>query len=312
MSAAVLLYIRHNGIFYMKAEADGVKKTILDLNRMVADGEKITYLTAYDYLTAKYQEKAGVDMILVGDSMGMVSLGYDTTFPVTMDDMISACKAVRRGAPNTFVIGDMPYMSYQISNEQAIENAGRFIKEAGCDAVKLEGCNPSITQRIKAISEAGILVSGHIGLTPQFAGQLGGYKAQGRSADAALKLLAQAKDIEEAGAAMTLVEGVPSVVGRAITERSGIPILGIGAGSFTHGQLLIYADMVGMYDNFTPKFVKKYADVGAELYKGFQAYCDEVRGGQFPDDNEHTYKISSEEAEKLAEILKSTGGGGTK
>lgn len=155
-----------------------MKKTILDFNKMVVNGEKITYLTAYDYLTAKYQERAGIDMILVGDSTGMVTLGYDTTFPVTMDDMISASKAVRRGAPNTFIVGDMPYMSYQISNEQAVKNAGRFIKEAGCDAVKMEGCNPTITQRLKAIADSGILVSGHIGLTPQFAGQLGGYKAQ--------------------------------------------------------------------------------------------------------------------------------------
>jgi 3-methyl-2-oxobutanoate hydroxymethyltransferase len=242
-------------------------------------------------------------MILVGDSMGMVSLGYDTTFPVTMDDMISASKAVRRGAPNTFIIGDMPYMSYQVSDEQAVENAGRFIKEAGCDAVKMEGCNPSIAQRLKAINEAGILVSGHIGLTPQFAGQIGGYKAQGRTAETALKLLEQAKELEKAGAAMILVEGVPAIVGKAITENAGILILGIGAGSYTHGQLLIYADMVGMYDNFTPKFVKKYADVGGELLRGFTEYCEDVRAGKFPDDGVHAYKIPAEEAKKLEELL---------
>ena len=281
-----------------------MKKTIIDFNKMVSEGAKITYLTAYDYLTAKYQERAGVDMILVGDSMGMVSLGYKTTFPVTMDDMIRASRAVRVGAPNTFIVGDMPYMSYQISDEQAVENAGRFIKEADCDAVKLEGCNQSISRRVEAISNAGILVSGHIGLTPQFAGQLGGYKAQGRTAETAIKLLKQARDLENAGAAMILVEGVPSIVGKAITERAGIPILGIGAGSHTHGQLLIYADMVGMYDNFTPKFVKKYADVGAELLRGFTEYCKEVRDGNFPDDNEHTYKISEEEVERLMEYLR--------
>ena len=281
-----------------------MKKTILDFNRMAAEGEKITYLTAYDYLTAKYQERADIDMILVGDSMGMVSLGYDSTFPVTMDDMIRASSAVKRGAPNTFIIGDMPYMSYQISDEQAIANAGRFIKEAGCDAVKMEGCNPQIAGRLKAIADAGILVSGHIGLTPQFAGQLGGYKAQGRSAETALSLVAQAKELENAGACMILVEGVPSIVGKAITERAGIPILGIGAGSYTHGQLLIYADMVGMYDNFTPKFVKKYADVGAELLRAFTEYRDDVRTGAFPSDNDHTYKISNEEAKKLEDLLK--------
>ena len=281
-----------------------MKKSILDFSRMVAEGKKITYLTCYDYLTAKYQERAGVDMILVGDSMGMVLLGHETTFPVTMEDMISACKAVRRGAPNTFIIGDMPYMSYQISDEQAVENAGRFIKEAGCDAVKLEGCNPRISSRINALAEAGILASGHIGLTPQFAGQLGGYKAQGRTADTALKLIAQAKELELAGAAMTLVEGVPSIVGKAIADQANIPILGIGAGSHTHGQLLIYADMVGYYDNFTPKFVKKYADIGMELQRAFTEYCKEVKEGAFPDDVEHTYKISDEEAKKLEELLK--------
>ena len=281
-----------------------MKKTILDFNRMVAENEKITYLTAYDYLTAKYQERAGVDMILVGDSMGMVSLGYDTTFPVTMDDMIRACQAVRRGAPNTFIVGDMPYMSYQISDEQAIKNAGRFVQEAGCDAIKLEGCNPAVCQRVRAISEAGILVSGHLGLTPQFAGQLGGYKAQGKTAETALKLLAQAKATEEAGAAMILIEGVPAIVGKAITERAGVPILGIGAGSHTHGQLLIYADMVGLYDNFFPKFVKKYADVGAELKRGFEAYVEEVRTGKFPHDVEHTYSITEAESKKLEELLK--------
>jgi len=281
-----------------------MKKSILDFNKMVDDKEKIVFLTAYDYLTAKYQERAGVDMILVGDSLGMVSLGYDATFPVTMDDMIHHCKAVRRGAPNTFIVGDMPYMSYQVSDEQAVANAGRFIKEAGCDCIKLEGAGTAILSRVKAINDAGILVMGHIGLTPQFAGQLGGYKAQGRSAQAAVKLVDQAKAIEQNGACSILVEGVPAIVGKKITERAGIPILGIGAGSYTHGQLLIYADMVGYYDNFTPKFVKKYADVGAELLKGFTEYAKEVREGAFPDDKVHSYKISKEEADKLNEILK--------
>ena len=279
------------------------KKSILDFQSMVSKGEKITYLTAYDYLTAKMQERAGVDMILVGDSLGMVSLGYDTTFPVTMDDMIRHSQAVRRGAPNTFVIGDMPYMSYQISDESAIENAGRFIKEAGCDCVKLEGGGPRILKRIQAINEAGVLCMGHIGLTPQFMGQIGGYKAQGKTAQAAMSLLRQAKLIEEAGACSILVEGVPAAVGKAITEQAGIPILGIGAGSFTHGQLLIYADMVGLYDNFTPKFVKKYANVGETLTNAFAQYVKEVREGQFPVDSEHTYKMKDEEVTELARIL---------
>ena len=281
-----------------------MKKSILDFNRMMSTGDKIVYLTCYDYLTAKYQERAGVDMILVGDSMGMVTLGHETTFPVTMDDMISHCQAVRRGAPNTFIVGDMPYMSYQVSDEDAVRNAGRFIKEAGCDCIKLEGAGDAITSRIKAISDAGILVMGHIGLTPQFAGQLGGYKAQGKSADAALKLMEQARTIEAAGACSILVEGVPAIVGKVITEKAGIPILGIGAGSFTHGQLLIYADMVGLYDDFTPKFVKKYANLGEQLKKAFTEYCNEVREGAFPEDDKHTYTISAEEESKLKELLK--------
>ena len=166
-----------------------MKKSILDFHRMTKTGEKITWLTGYDYLTAKYEEKAGVDMILVGDSLGMVTLGYDTTYPVTMDEMIIHSKAVRRGAPNTFVVGDMPYMSYQVSNEEAVRNAGRFTKEALCDAIKLEGGGAEICERIRAIASIGILVFGHIGLTPQFGAQMGGYKAQGKSAEAAKKLL---------------------------------------------------------------------------------------------------------------------------
>ncbi|AET69708.1 3-methyl-2-oxobutanoate hydroxymethyltransferase [Desulfosporosinus orientis DSM 765] len=280
------------------------KKSIHDFHQMVANGEKIVYLTAYDYLTAKMEEKAGVDMILVGDSLGMVSLGYDTTFPVTMDDMIRHCQAVRRGAPNTFIVGDMPYMSYQASDEQAVANAGRFVKEALVDAIKLEGGGPMIASRIKAIQQAGILAMGHIGLTPQFMGQLGGYKAQGRSAQAAISLVRQAKLLEEAGAFSILVEGVPTAVGKAITERAdNIPILGIGAGPYTHGQLLIYADMVGLYDNFVPKFVKKYANAGEVMTNAFKEYAQDVREGKFPLDGEHTYKMQEEEVKEFTALL---------
>ncbi|SDF60885.1 3-methyl-2-oxobutanoate hydroxymethyltransferase [Sporomusa acidovorans] len=279
------------------------KKTINDFRQMVDKGEKIVYLTAYDYLTAKMQEKAGVDMILVGDSLGMVCLGYDTTFPVTMDDMVRHCQAVRRGAPNTFIVGDMPYMSYQKSDEDAVANAGRLVKEALVDCIKLEGGGEMIASRISAIQQAGILVMGHIGLTPQFMGQIGGYRAQGRSAAAAMKLVNEAKAVEAAGAFSILVEGVPAAVGKVITERAGIPILGIGAGSYTHGQLLIYADMVGMYDNFTPKFVKKYANVGEILTNAFKEYTKEVRQGQFPNDDDHTYKMSVEEVKEFLALL---------
>lgn len=280
-----------------------MKKSILDFRRMKQNGEKIAWLTGYDYLTAKYEEKAGLDMILVGDSGGMVQLGYETTYPVTMNEMIQLSTAVRRGAPNTFIVGDMPYMSYQTSNEEAVYNAGRFTKEALCDAIKLEGGGPEICKRIKAIADVGILVFGHIGLTPQFAAQMGGYKAQGKSAEAAQRLLEEALRIQEAGACAILVEGVPEIVGKLITNKLSIPVLGIGAGSFTNGQLLIYADMVGYYDNFTPKFVKKYAEVGKLLEQAFTEYVAEVRAGQFPIDGVHTYKISEEERNKIENLL---------
>jgi 3-methyl-2-oxobutanoate hydroxymethyltransferase len=243
-------------------------------------------------------------MILVGDSLGMVSLGYDKTFPVTMEDMIRHSQAVRRGAPGTFIVGDMPYMSYQVSDEQAIENAGRFIKEADMDCVKLEGAGPRITNRVRAINEAGILCMGHIGLTPQFMGQLGGYRAQGRTAQAALRLVDQAKILEQAGANSILLEGIPAAVGKAITERATIPILGIGAGSHTHGQLLIYADMVGLYDIFTPKFVKKYANVAEVLTNAFSEYVKDVKEKKFPVDSEHTYNMKDEEVAELTKLLK--------
>ncbi len=276
-----------------------MKKTILDFQKMAENEEKITFLTAYDYLTAKYQERAGIDMILVGDSLGMVCLGYDKTFPVTMDEMISHSRAVRRGAPNTYIVGDMPYMSYQVSDEEAVRNAGRFIKEADCDCVKLEVAGPGTVQRIKAIVDAGIPVMGHVGLTPQFAGMIGGYKAQGKSAAAAEKILNLSKSVEEAGACSILVEGVPAVVGKLVKKNLSIPVLGIGAGSCVDGQLLIYADMLGFYDDFTPKFVKKYAELGKLMQEAFEEYVKEVRGGAFPEDAVHSYKISEEEAEKI-------------
>lgn len=279
------------------------KKTILDFRRMAAEGEKIVYLTGYDYLTAKYEERAGIDMILVGDSLGNVILGYDSTYPVTMEDMLIHCKAVRRGAPNTFIVGDMPFMSYQVSDEEAVRNAGLLCKEARMDCVKLEGITDSCISRVKAINDAGMLVMGHIGLTPQFGAQMGGNKAQGKSCDAALRLVDAAKKLEEAGACSILVEGVPAVVGKAITERANIPILGIGAGSYTHGQLLIFADMVGYFDDFTPKFVKKYGDVGGELLRSFTAYAEEVRNGSFPVDAVHSYKIDPAEVEALEKAL---------
>ncbi len=279
------------------------KKSIIDLRNMKAAGEKIVWLTAYDYMTAKYEERAGVDMILVGDSAGNVMHGYKDTYPVTMDEMISHAQAVRRGAPGTFCVGDMPFMSYQISNEDAVYNAGRFIKESDMDCVKLEGYTPSCLERIHALNDAGMVVIGHIGLTPQFAAQLGGNKAQGKSLDATKKLMQAARDIESAGAAMILVEGVPAIAGKAIHDSVSIPVLGIGAGSHMDGQLLIFADMVGLYDDFTPKFVKKYANVAEEYLRAFGEYASEVRGGSFPDDSVHSYKIAPEEAEAIQKLL---------
>lgn len=279
------------------------KKTIPDFISMKANGEKVTWITGYDYLTAKYIERAGMDMILVGDSLGMVQLGYETTFPVTMDDMVRACQSVRRGAPNTFIVGDMPYMSYQESDEEAIHNAGRLIKEGGADCVKLEGGTALIGQRMAAITGAGIAAIGHIGLTPQFMAQIGGYKAQGKTADAALKLIEQAKMLEAAGAWSVLIEGVPTVVGKAVCNALEIPVYGIGAGSQVDGQLIIYADMVGYYDDFCPKFVKKYAEVGKVLQGAFESYVSEVKNGAFPEDDKHAYKIAPEEAAAIEEII---------
>ena len=276
-----------------------MKKTVIDLREMKQMGEKISFITGYDYMTAKYEEQAGIDMILVGDSLGNVLLGYDSTIPVTMGEMIIHAKAVRRGAPNTFIVGDMPFMSYQVSDEKAIENAGRFIKEAGCDCIKLEGADSLILDRIRAISGVGILVMGHLGLTPQFTAKLGGLKAQGKSFEAAKALLEQAKEVEKAGAFAVLIEGVPAIVGKLIRDNLTIPALGIGAGSYMDGQLLIYADMLGLYEDFTPKFVKKYANIGQDIKNAFTRYNNEIKNGTFPVDEEHSYKIKEDEAKKI-------------
>ena len=240
------------------------KKTVLDFLDMKTRGEKITFLTAYDYPLASFAEQAGVEMLLVGDSLGMVVYGLPGTIPVTMDEMIIHSRAVRRGAPCTFVIGDMPFMSYQSSVEKSVENAGRFLKEAEMDAIKLEG-GRRVEEQIKAIVEAGIPVMGHIGLTPQSSGQLGGFKAQGRTAEAARELMLDAIAIEEAGAFSILLEAIPPEVGEAITERLSIPTLGIGAGIHCDGQLLISGDMLGLVEAFTPRFVKKYANLSGVI-----------------------------------------------
>ena len=273
------------------------KVTILTLQEKMAAGEQITMITGYDYPMALMQEKAGMVIILVGDSLGMTVLGFDSTLPVGMDTMIDHAKAVRRGAPTAYVIGDMPYMSYQISIEQAIKNAGRFMQEAGCDAIKLEG-GSNVVDIVEALTKATIPVMGHIGLTPQSIAMLGGFKSQGRSLEAAEKLIDDAKALEEAGIVTLLIEAVPPEVGRIITEQANVPVIGIGAGPHCHGQLLISHDMLGCFEAFTPKFVKKYTDLGNAMREAFEAYINEVKEGKFPAE-EHYYKMHPGEAEEL-------------
>jgi len=278
------------------------KLMIHDLYEMKKNGEKITWLTSYDFPMAQFAEEAGIEMILVGDSLGMCVYGYEGTVPVTMDQCIVHCDAVRRGAPNTFVMGDMPFMSYHTSNEDAVRNAGRFIKETGVDSVKLEG-GVRIAGRIRAIVDAGILVCGHIGLTPQSSGQLGGHKAQGRTADSARLVIDDALAVQEAGAHMLLLEAIPPEVARFITKKLSIPVLSIGAGIDCDGQLLIVSDMIGQFKAFTPKFVKKYAAVAEVITNAMKEYVKEVKEGQFPKD-EHCYHMIKGEEEQFEALLK--------
>ncbi len=276
------------------------KLSIIDFYNKRAAGEKITWLTSYDFPTAQFAEAAGLDMLLVGDSLGMCVYGYKGTVPVTMDQCIVHCDAVRRGAPNTFVIGDMPFLSYQVSDEQAVLNAGRFLKEADVDAIKLEG-GVRVKSRIRAIADAGITVCGHIGLTPQSSGLLGGHKAQGRTAEAAKLVVQDALAVQEAGARMLLVEGVPPEVTRYIHSKLDIPVYSIGAGPYCDGQLLIVSDLIGQFQAFTPKFVKQYCNVAKIITDAMKAYCQDVRAGEFPDDDKYCYKmIAGEEAKFLA------------
>jgi len=269
--------------------SDKKKHSIHTIQKMKASGDKVAWLTAYDYPTAEFAEAADLDMLLVGDSLGMCVYGYEGTVPVTMDQCIVHCEAVRRAAPNTFVMGDMPFMSYQVSDEDAVVNAGRFLKEAGVDALKLEG-GKRIISRIKAILDAGMVVCGHIGLTPQSSGQLGGHKAQGRTIASARALIEDALAIEDAGAQMVLLEAVPPEVAGFIAKKLSIPVFGIGAGPETDGQLIIVSDIIGQFQAFTPKFVKKYANVAQVVTDAMKAYVSEVRGGVFPAD-EHCYHM---------------------
>ena len=276
---------------------DRDKITLNYLYEKMEAGEKISWLTAYDYPTANYAEQAGIEMILVGDSGGMTLLGYDSTLPVSMDEMVVMTKAVTRATDTTFVVGDMPYMSYQPSDEKAIESAGRFMGECGTDAVKLEG-GRRMASRVEAIVEAGIPVIGHIGMTPQSAAQLGGYKSQGKDAESAKELLADAQALQDAGAFAVLLEAIPERVGEKIYEEADVPIYGIGAGAATDGQLLIVQDILGLFELFKPKFVKRYAELGEEMVEAMSQYKKEVKEGEFPAE-EHCYRMPDEEYEKF-------------
>jgi 3-methyl-2-oxobutanoate hydroxymethyltransferase len=278
------------------------KLTRLDLQKMKDSGQTAVWVTAYDYWTAQFAEQAGMDMILVGDSLGMCIYGYEGTIPVTMDQCIWHSEAVRRGASNTFIIGDMPFLSYQVNRDEAVRNAGRFFKEARVDAIKLEG-GRRVCPQIKSIAEGGMLVMGHIGLTPQSSGQLGGFKAQGRTAETALELIEDAKAIQAAGAYSLLVEAVPPEVCRIIRDELTIPVYSIGAGIDADGQLMIVSDILGIFQAFTPKFVKKYANLGQETLKALSTYADDVRAGRFPE-TQHTYNMVDGELPKLKKALR--------
>ena len=273
------------------------KVTIAELHQKKAMGQKISMMTAYDYPTANLVDQAGIDTILVGDSLGMVMLGYDSTVPVTMDEMIHHCKAVSRGAKSTFIIGDMPFMSYQTNVEKAIENAGRFMKEAACDSVKLEGGSEMVPV-VKAIVTAGVPVCGHIGLTPQTATMLSGFKVQAKDAESARQLVKSAKDLEEAGAFMIVMECIPDLVAEKITKELKIPTIGIGAGKHCDGQVLVYHDLVGLFERFTPKFVKQYINLAPKIKEALIQFKREVEEGIFPGP-EHTFSIKEEEAKKI-------------
>lgn len=279
------------------------KVTLRTLFKKVAEGEPISWLTCYDYPTAYFQEEAGIDMILVGDSLGMTMLGYDTTLPVKMEDMIRHTQAVRRGAPNVFLVGDMPYMSYQPSVETAIRNAGRFMAEAGTDSIKLEG-GAEMADRIEGIVKAGIPAIGHLGLTPQSVAALGGYRVQGRGAFQAKKIIDDAKALEEAGAFAILLEMVPDRVTRIITERAeDCIILSLGSGPDAHGQLLIYHDMFGLYPKFKPRMAKVFGNAGEVILNGLTQYATEVGDKTFPQP-ENWFTIKDEEFAELEEMLK--------
>lgn len=266
----------------MSTQVKMSKVTTAVIREMKRKGEIITVLTAYDYPTGLVVDEAGVDIILVGDSLGMVVLGYDSTIPVTMEDMLHHTKAVSRAVKRALVIGDMPFMSYQISAEEALYNAGRFLQEADAHGVKLEG-GREVAEITRRITSAGIPVMAHLGLTPQSVHQIGGYRVQGKDEASAKRILEDAKMLEEAGAFSLVLECVPASLAKLVTESISIPTIGIGAGIHCDGQVLVLHDMLGMFEKFTPKFVKQYAQLNVLMKEGVRQYVDEVRGGLFPE-----------------------------
>lgn len=274
-----------------------MKNTIITFKQSKQQGRKISMLTAYDYSTAKLMDEAGINAILVGDSLGNVVLGYEDTLSVTMEDMIHHGAAVARGAKNAMVVVDMPFMSYQASVYDAVVNAGRLMKEGRASAVKLEG-GKDVCPQVKAVTEAGIPVMGHLGLTPQSINALGGHRVQGKTQQAAQKLLDDARALQEAGAFAVVLECVPEKLADKVTKELEIPTIGIGAGSGCDGQVLVYQDMLGMFSDFTPKFVKKFANVGQVMKEAFKSYIDEMQQGSFPS-QEHCYSIDDDIIEKL-------------
>ncbi len=273
------------------------KVAIPDLMAKKKAGEKITMLTAYDFSMASFIDQAGMDMILVGDSLGMVVLGYESTVPVTMEEMLHHCRAVRRGVRYAFLVGDMPFMSYNISREEAIRNAGRFLKETGCDAVKLEG-GLEVADTVRAIVEAGIPVMAHIGLTPQTVSKLGGFRVQGKDRAAARRLLDSARALESAGAFAVVMECIPDKLAGLITRSVGMPTIGIGAGPECDGQVLVTNDLLGLYEKFLPKFVKQYVQLYPRIREALEDYVREVKAGGFPGP-EHSFSMDPQDLKPL-------------
>ena len=281
----------------MEGKMDRKKITPVDIQAMKREGKRIAMLTAYDYHTALLEDRAGIEIILVGDSLAMTVLGYENTLPVTMDAMIHHTQAVTRGAKYALIIGDMPFMSYNTSERDAILNAGRFMKEGGADAVKLEG-GASVKEIVRAIVRAGIPVMGHIGLTPQTISMLGGFKVQGKDAQGAQKIIDDALSLEDVGAFSVLLEAVPAPIAKRVTERLNVPTIGIGAGVHCDGQVLVVHDVLGLFDRFTPKFAKRYVNLSELMLKAFDSYREEVTKGTFPTD-QHSFHIDEKELGKV-------------